>query len=283
MIGFLATTALKVLMIGNSFSISNTRNMPQICDSMGLELELGSLYIGGCPLQKHWQNIQKAGDGFAPYRYDLFRSGEKVKDAPKQWNIPEALKSQSWDIVTIQQVSGLSWRPESYSPDGDNVIKTIRELCPKAEIVVQQTWSYTPWDKRLDKWGIDQNRMFELLRGAYAGFAAKHSLRVIPMGEAVQLWRKKLPVKYTEHHGTEFGGDVVGNLGFVKKKGKLKPKVDAFHLNGKGEYLQSLVWTAFLFDVDVRKCKFIRPKTIGAETCSRLMETAYEVCRKTGP
>lgn len=280
MVTVIAATALKILMIGNSFSISNTRNMPQICQSMGIDLELGSLYIGGCSLQQHWKNVCSAGKGVAPYRYDLFRSGKRVEDAPRKWNIPEALKSQAWDIVTIQQVSGLSWRPESYSPEGDNLVRKIRELCPKAKIVLQQTWSYTPWDKRLGKWNIDQNVMYERLRDAYAAFAARYSLDVIPMGEAVQLWRKKLPVRYAPD---SLGGDVVGKLKFTKDKsadGKgYIAKGDAFHLNETGEYLQSLVWTAFLFDVDVRKCGFVRPKTIGRDKCLKLQEIAYEVCK----
>ena len=36
---------LKVLMIGNSFSICNLREMPQVAKSMGKKLDLASLYI----------------------------------------------------------------------------------------------------------------------------------------------------------------------------------------------------------------------------------------------
>ena len=273
-----AVTALKILMIGNSFSISNTRNMPQICDSMGLRLELGSLYIGGCTLEKHWKNVENAKEGFAPYGYRLFKDGKQVtKGVPAKINIPEALKSEKWDIVTIQQGSHQSWIPESYSPYGDNLIKTIRELCPTAEIVVQETWSYTPWDSRLKKWGIDQNEMYERLHKAYAAFAAKHGLRVIPMGAAVQLWRRTLPVKYAPD---SIGGDVTGSLKFTPDgKGGFKADGDPFHLNAHGDYLQSLVWTEFLFKADVSKCPFIREKTIGEERCRLLQKTAHEVCR----
>ena len=35
------------------------------------------------------------------------------------------------------------------------MIAKIHELAPQAKILVQETWSYTPWDKRLKKWGIE--------------------------------------------------------------------------------------------------------------------------------
>jgi len=46
--------SLKVLMIGNSFSICVGKNLPQIVSSFpDLELTLCSAYIGGCSLERH--------------------------------------------------------------------------------------------------------------------------------------------------------------------------------------------------------------------------------------
>lgn len=272
-----AKKSLKILMIGNSFSICNTRNMPQICQSMGLALELGSLYIGGCSLARHWENVKKEAKGFTPYTYGLFKDGKRVQNAPKRWNIPEALRSKAWDIVTIQQASHFSIDIKTYSPYGENLIAKIKELCPTAEVVLQETWSYTPFDERLAKWGFDQNEMYNRLHKAYYDFAKANSLRVIPVGQAVQKWRKMLPVKYTEN---SLGGDVVGDLVFTKKEnGSYTADGDPFHFNEKGHYLQSMVWTAKLFDVDVTKCKFIRDKTIGRENCLLMQKIANEVVK----
>ena len=49
--------SLKILMIGNSFSICVQRQMPQVAQAMGLDLDLASLYIGGCPLEEYVQNV----------------------------------------------------------------------------------------------------------------------------------------------------------------------------------------------------------------------------------
>ena len=77
----------------------------------------------------------------------------------------------------------------------------IKKCAPQAKVYVQQTWSYTPWDGRLGKWGIDQNQMFEKLESAYGKFAKNHNLDTIKMGEAVQRFRKELPVKYVNDEG----------------------------------------------------------------------------------
>jgi hypothetical protein len=174
-------------------------------------------------------------------------------------NVTDALRLENWDIVTIQQASHYSWREESYHPHGDRLVEKIRELSPKAEIWVQETWSYTPWDSRLKAWGMDQNEMYRKLHAAYAAFAGKHSLKVIPMGTAVQNWRRDLPVEYAEN---SLGGDVVGG-------GKLDGRdhfrrnqdntwsiyCDPFHLGRKGEFFQALVWAKALFGADLGKVK----------------------------
>ena len=47
----------KVLMIGNSFSICCLQHLPQVAADRGVDLDLASLYIGGCSLQRHWENV----------------------------------------------------------------------------------------------------------------------------------------------------------------------------------------------------------------------------------
>jgi len=265
--------AFKVLMIGNSFSISNCRNMPQICESMGIDLELMSLYIGGCSLETHWQNVVASTNAeFRPYGVEHYRQGKSLYKEWQYYNIPEALKMRRWDVVTVQQCSHLSWKPESYHPWGDDLIAKIRELAPQAEIVVQETWSYTPWHGGFAEWGFDQNGMYDRLHAAYADFAAKHGgLRIIPTGTAVQAWRRELPVKYKWN---DFGGDVCGDGTFRKSEdGKTIVDGDVFHLNRRGEYLQSLVWTAKLFDVDVSGCSY-RPDFVSVSDAALMKRIA---------
>ena len=223
--------ALKLLTIGNSFSVSLTKELPKVARSMGFTLDYCSLFIGGCSLQRHMVNANGKGDGkYKPTKYEISRwiDGKKVRDGKIE--LKEAIALEKWDIVTLQQASGESWKSESYHPAGDDLVKVVRELAPQSEIVVQETWSYTPWDKRLKEWGFDQNAMYDKLHSAYLAFAAPYGFRIIPMGTAVQNWRKTLPVKYAEN---SFGGDLCG--GRHLKPGKMFVQKDGVWMPAPGE------------------------------------------------
>ncbi len=276
---------LKVLMIGNSFSVCVLRHMPAIAADLGLKLDICSLYIGGCPLSKHAANAAKpetkpyavawnyvsVPKGQEPFKSVL--GGKSGRNA----NIPEMLSADAWDIVTIQQASHESWRPETYEPHGTKLLALIAERAPQAKVYVQQTWSYTPFDGRLAKWGINPDTMFERLEAAYDSFAKAHSLPQIRMGKAVQLYRRELPVSYTDH---STGGDPCGNLTFKEVDGKWTHSGDAFHLNTRGDYFQGLVWTATLFGADVTKCKYV-PKAFDKhpENAELMRKIAMRVAR----
>ena len=151
MFGTLSAKEVKVLMIGNSFSICVGRNLPQIVHSFPEHrLKLTSAYIGGCPMERHWNNIKAAETNadFRPYMYDRNVCGKSVARNERR-NIPDAIAEAKWDIVTVQQASGKSCFAESYVPYGDDLVEYVRRHAPQAKIVVQETWSYTPWDKRL--------------------------------------------------------------------------------------------------------------------------------------
>ena len=234
---------LKVLMIGNSFSISCTRQLPQVAEANGHKLDLASLYIGGCSLERHCHNIESAATNatFKPYRFDRFVEGRRVVEKAAA-NIPDALVMDKWDVVTIQQASHFSWDPATYHPWGDTLVAKIRELAPQAKILVQETWSYPPWDKRLKKFGFDQVEMYARLRDAYAAFAGKYGFGIIPVGTAAEICEDR-------------------NALFTKPD---------FHFNhGDGEYLQALVWDAALFGKKDSACDY-RPDGMSEERASQL-------------
>lgn len=270
----------KVLAIGNSFSDSLLQHFPKVAADCGVRLSFGSLYIGGCSLKRHWENVGRDGDReFKPYLFERNACGAYSKS---MINVCDALRAEDWDVVSIHQASPDSWRKETYEPYGGRLIGKIRELAPHAQIVVQETWSYTPWDKRLAEWGFDADTMYARLHEAYTEFAAAHGLRVIPFGAAVQSWRRRLPVRYAEN---SFGGDVVGGRN-TKPEGRFRrgddgrwtPVCDVFHLGNNGEYFQGLVWTRCLFGVNPDKMKY-RPDFV-TEDEARLMR---EIVRELKP
>ena len=248
---------VKVLMIGNSFSISCLTYLPQLAADCDVKLDLASLYIGGCSLEAHVKNARterKDPSAAGKYLYSRVTLNGPRKTISNA-RLTDALAKTKWNVVTIQQASHLSWKPSSYEPWGDDLVAIVRKLAPQAKIVVQETWSYTPFDGRLKKWNMTADEMYAKLAKAYRGFAAKRGFDVIPTGDAVQAWRRELPVQYTDH---SFGGDVVGGRR-QKESDQFKRNADltwslnsdGFHLNEKGEYLQALVWAKFVLKVDI--------------------------------
>jgi hypothetical protein len=297
---------LKVLMIGNSFSVCVLKHMPQCAADAGEILDIASLYIGGCPLQKHSNNIKKADDSnFKPYSFSYnYASVNNAKDAPvsklgKKTNIPQALQADKWDIVTIQQASPNSPFPETYEPYAEHVIATIRKLAPQAEIVIQQTWSYAPYASILKKWKMTSSTMYSAVEVAYAKLAERYKLRIIPTGYAIELYRKNLPVNYgallddaaiaaiKKPDLLNFGGDPVGASSWKKgRKGKkdsnsIKLRVDSKHLNREGEYLQACTWLATLYGYDAKKVKYA-PEWLSAEKAALMRTCAVEAAKKYG-
>lgn len=277
---------LKVLMIGNSFSICVGNNLPQIvAQDPDNKLVLTSAYIGGCTFDRHYNNLVKAekNSKHAPYRITVWDSENKsLKVKNYKGNINELLKNNQYDVITIQQGSRKSFDFAAYEPFAGELIKYIRKYQKNAEIVVHQTWSYRCDSTRFPSLIENQNIMYEKLKDAYGKLSEKYKFRVIPMGDAVQIYRADTPVKFTvSSEKFEYpklpsdAGDVVGKFAWRVDK-KTKKRVlgtDSHHLNKRGEYMQAVLWYMFLFDAPVGKVKYT-PKNIDAKEAELLKSSA---------
>ena len=273
---------LKVLMIGNSFSRSVGVYLPQLVNAEKKHhLILTSAYIGDCSLETHYKNLL-AGEqkpDFAPYTIAVWNSNDLSKKEYKG-NVNELLKSNQYDIITIQQRSRFSYDYSSYEPFAAEIIKFIKKYQKHAEIVIQQTWSYRKESPSYPKLKINEKYMYENLTVAYRKLAEKYSLRVITVGDAVEIFRKECPVKYQtfdpqkmykEPELPSFAGDVVGSAKWEDKRINnvlcRAIRYDYAHLNNPGEYLQALCWYAFLFEENVRNISFIPANIKPKEKC----------------
>ena len=124
---------MKVLSIGNSFSQDAHRWLHTMASYDGVELETVNLYIGGCSLQMHWDNLRE--DLAA---YDLERNGG---EAEGKISIAQALFMEQWDVVTLQQASSDCGFYESYQPYLRELTDFVREKCPGAQLYFHQTWA----------------------------------------------------------------------------------------------------------------------------------------------
>ena len=169
---------MKILSIGNSFSCDATRYLHGIAHADKVDIESVNLYIGGCPLDKHFRNLK--GD----YRaYELYFNGQATGF---NMSIKEALLSREWDVVTIQQASKKSFKKETYYPYAVELVRYIKELAPNAKIIMHETWAYADGSERLFKavgsYNIDD--MLDGVKAAYHEVTEELELDgLIPSGE----------------------------------------------------------------------------------------------------
>ena len=132
---------MNVLCIGNSFSVDATRYLHGIARADGKDINITDLYIGGCSLDMHYRNMLSDEPA---YRLD-------INGTPTVFTVSlrEALMSQPWDYVTIQQVSHLAPRYETYQPYLDALCEFVRECSPLVKLAIHQTWEYEEGSSRL--------------------------------------------------------------------------------------------------------------------------------------
>jgi hypothetical protein len=131
---------MNILAIGNSFSEDATRYLHNIAKSDGENLQVTNLYIGGCSLEQHYRNMLSDEK-----KYELQYNGEKTGFYV---SLRDALLNRPWDLITLQQVSHSSFNYDTYQPYLSALADHIREYCPKAKILIHQTWAY---EKNSDK------------------------------------------------------------------------------------------------------------------------------------
>ena len=63
--------SIKILAIGNSFSVDATEYLWNMLDDAGIEeVIVGNLYIGGCSLDTHWSNMSNNKNAYTFYYND---------------------------------------------------------------------------------------------------------------------------------------------------------------------------------------------------------------------
>lgn len=215
---------MNVLAIGNSFSQDAMRYLHGIARSQKVDLTAVNLYIGGCPLSRHYRNMLSGEKA-----YSLEFNGESTGFFI---SMKEALLSRDWDVVTLQQVSNLAPKYESYQPYITTLASFVRQLCPKAKLLIHQTWAYEQGSDRLTKelGYADQKQMFDDIKDAYKDAAkAVDADGIIPSGAAFQRLIEKDVGKIhrdTFHASFGLGRFTLGLLWYSVLTGKSVENVD---------------------------------------------------------
>lgn len=207
--------AMKILSIGNSFSQDAQRYLHEIAAVNGKNLKCVNLYIGGCSLKQHYFHMlddEKAYD----FEFNGMPTGIKV-------SIREALKSDDWDYITLQQASRESFDFEHYIPYIERLAEYVRLYLPKTKILLHQTWAYCDDKEKLSGTGYGHTSdMFRDVKDAYHKAAERiHADGIIESGQAILNAYQKNP-------------DIIYR--------------DGFHVSlGFGRYLLGLTWYRTLY------------------------------------
>jgi len=232
---------VKILTIGNSFAENALTYLRQITESVdGCNIVIGKANIGGCYLEKHANLIKECEKDPALKPY-----GEK-------YTLKDMLLQEKWDVVTIQQVSNLSFRTETYQPYADEIVEFVKKYAPQTKIYIHETWAYAPDCPRLDQLGTTQKKMYRGLKKNYKNLSKRYDAPVLPSGDAFYRASKK------------------------DKDLDIWNPNDRFHANKNGCYLAGCVWFGKLFGISPTNIKF-KPEEISVETAEYLKTTASKV------
>lgn len=103
---------LHILAVGNSFSVDGLHYLYQMAESAGYDVVIGNLYKSGCDLKTHWSNLKSEKTAYSYYKVSDANQG--AWGTTPKFSITQALKDEQWDVITLQQASGVSGVPESY-------------------------------------------------------------------------------------------------------------------------------------------------------------------------
>lgn len=219
-----------ILAIGNSFSTDATQFLHQIGAAGGVDNEVVNLYIGGCPLERHWRNIETGSR-----EYQLQINGVKTD---RFVSVRDMLEEKDFDAIVTHQASGDSGWENTYEPFLGLILNYLRQQAPGAKLFLNETWAYETGSghQHFMRYNRDQRLMLARLRMAYDGAAERHGLPLIKTGDLIQRLRE------TEYFGS----------------GRRAITRDGFHLSYLyGRYAAALLWAKEIMGIEADKNSFV--------------------------
>ena len=194
---------VKVLALGNSFTIdvtSTIMNMQEADkEATKVNLRLARATIGGCTIERHYNNIT---NGTADYNLYVYGQDKAAATSYNNVTLEQALNATDWDYIVLQQASEVS-DTENYETawkePATELVEYIKDTVSGngyavPEIVIHETWSYSDFGShRHNEEYADSGDMFQALQANYQKLSNDlGNTRIIPVGTAFQLVREEL-------------------------------------------------------------------------------------------
>ena len=235
----------KIVVIGNSFGTDATRYIYGIARAAGKEVKIVNLYIPGCSLYRHYRNMIS---GERAYDFQINGMSTNIFVS-----LQEALLSDEWDYVVMQQCSPKSGEYEEYQPYLSELSAFVRKLVPHAKQYLQATWSFAEGAPRFKLTPFEtREQMIPAVRDAYEKAAQSiNADGVIPSLDAMcKLY------------------DVIGEETYR----------DGFHCNrGITRYMIGCLWYMTFFGRDVTDDTF---RDFDTEVTEEQVDLARKIARE---
>lgn len=214
---------MRVVSIGNSFSQDAQRYISQIAKNYGERLDVINLYIGGCSLNTHYNNLVEDNNAYE-LQFNGVNTDVKV-------SIKQALESMP-DVITLQQASKDSVNYKTYKPYLTELYNYAKKVCPNAKIMLHETWAYQDGSEKLATLNYTSfDDMFKDVKKAYKKAQKDFEFDgVLPSGSVMQT-AIKLGLEHSHN--------------------------DGLHASlGAGRYMLGLTWFKVLTGIDITNDKF---------------------------
>ena len=249
-----AAEPVKILAIGNSFSEDAVEeHLSGLIRAEGLEVILCNMYIGGCSIERHVNNLR---DNKPDYRYRKFDVDGTMTEE-YGYTLERVLAEEDWDFVSVQQASPFSGQPESYAllPE---LVEYVRARVPEdAVIMFHQTWAYSPDSTHRQFYRYDNNqmKMYNAIVAMVMQEVPKSGIElIIPAGTAIQNAR-------TSHLGNDLTSD-------------------GYHLSRPhGRYIASCTWLEAVLGVNPLGNTYC-PDGMTAKDCRTAQKAAHKAVRR---
>lgn len=243
---------LKVLAIGNSFSVDGLTYLQEIAAATGRPIVIGNLYIGGCSLERHFKNTQTSEK---PYRYYKNVCGLKSE---ADYSLSDGITDEDWDVVSFQQASHYSGMYATYSPYLSELQHYVRAHISnkEAKFVWHMTWAYSADSDHggFANYQKDQQTMYKAIKAAAEKARKDYDFEyIIPCGKTIQECRK-----------TTIGDHLTR---------------DGYHLNDLGRFAAGYTWYLMLFGDSAKESDY-KPSTLTDQQAKIARRMAKKSCRR---
>lgn len=269
-----AAETIRLLTIGNSFTANSTRYLEEISTAGGCTLIHEMVSLAGCSMEQHWGTVEA-------HRADPADPKGNPYDGK---NLKEIIQSDTWDIITIQQLSRISTKVETYRPYAQNLYDFIKKHAPQAEVRIHQTWAYRADDTSWYTNGRTQEDMHADIHASYHTIARELGITLIPVGEAFANARNHPDWNLEHDPSYDYENPAYPDVANEKqslnrgptwrmKNGEWSYWSDTHHAGPLGEYLGGAIFFESLFGKSIIGNSYV-PPNLSAKDIAFLQQIA---------